>query len=68
MTLQQEGGAKTLVKNKLRDVLIDTQKFDPLKDLLGWSLFEDWYPERKFVTHYPVKICLFQNNISTLTQ
>ena len=29
--------AIALVKNTLRDVIIDTQKHDPSKDLLGWS-------------------------------
>ena len=43
-----------LAKNKLRDVLLNTQKIDPLKDLLGWSETQDWHPENFLETHYPV--------------
>ena len=41
-------------KNKLRDVLLNIQKVDPLRDLLGWSETKDWYPENFFEAHYPV--------------
>ncbi len=41
-------------KNKLRDVLLNIQKVDPLRDLLGWSETQDWYPENFFEAHYPV--------------
>ena len=40
-------------KNKLRDVLLDTQKLDPLKDIMGWSQSKDWHPENFYETHYP---------------
>ena len=43
-----------LAKKKLRDVLLDTQKLDPLKDLMGWSESEDWHPENFYETHCPV--------------
>ena len=31
----------TLAKKKLRYILLNTQKVDPLEDLLGWSVSED---------------------------
>ena len=43
-----------VAKNKVRDVLLNTPEIDPLKDLLGWSVPQDWYPENFFVMHYPV--------------
>ena len=42
-----------VAKNKLKNILLNTQKVDPLKDL-GWSESLDWYPENFFETHYPV--------------
>ena len=41
-------------KHKLRDVLLNTQIVDPLKDLLGWSGSQDWHPENFFEAYYPV--------------
>ncbi len=43
-----------VAKNKLKNILLNTQKVDPLKDLLGWSESQDWYPENFLETHYPV--------------
>ena len=37
----------TIIKRKLRDVLLETQKSDPLGS-------DDWYPENFYQAHYPV--------------
>ena len=42
-----------VLKNKLRGVLLNTQKIDPLSSILGWSWSNKWYPEKKFKAHYP---------------
>ena len=43
-----------VLKNKLRGVLLNTQKIDPLSFILGWSRSNEWYPENFFKAHYPV--------------
>ena len=43
-----------VAKHKLREILLNVQKIDPLRDILGWSETQDWYPENFFEAHYPV--------------
>ena len=42
-----------VLKKKLRVVLLNTQKIDPLSSILGWSRSNEWYPENFFKAHYP---------------
>ena len=44
----------SFIKNKLRDVLLFTQKLCPIKDNKGNAESNDWFPENFFETHYPV--------------
>ena len=44
----------SVIKNKLRDVLLFTQKLCPITDNKGNSKSNDWFPENFFETHYPV--------------
>ena len=42
-----------VLKKKLRVVLLNNQKIDPLSSILGWSRSNEWYPENFFKAHYP---------------
>ena len=44
----------SVIKNKLRDVLLDTQKLCPVTNNKGIAISNDWFPENFFETHYPV--------------
>ena len=37
-----------VLKKKLRGVLLNTQKIEPLSSILGWSRSNEWYPENFF--------------------
>ena len=34
----------SIIKSKLKDVLLETQKFDP-NTQVGWKKSDEWYPE-----------------------
>ena len=42
----------SVIKNRLRDVLLFAQKLCPLKDNKGNSISDEWFPENFFETHY----------------
>ena len=44
----------SVIKNKLRDVLLYTQKLCPVTNTKGIAISKDWFPENFFETHYPV--------------
>ena len=53
----------SLIKNKIKNVLLYTQKIDPLKTLIGQSRSMEWYPDNfsRLITlpsayHYAVEI------------
>ena len=43
----------SLIKNKIKNVLLSTQKLDPLETLIGQPRFMEWYPDNFFQAHYP---------------
>ena len=43
----------SLIKNKIKNVLLSTQKLDPLETLIGQSRSMEWYPDNFFQAHYP---------------
>ena len=43
----------SLIKNKIKNVLLFTQKIDPLETLIGHSRSMEWYPDNFFQAHYP---------------
>ena len=43
----------SLIKKKLKNVLLSTQKLDPLETLLGQSRSIEWYSDNLFQAHHP---------------
>ena len=43
----------SLIKNKIKNVLLFTQKIDPLETLIRHSRSMEWYPDNFFQAHYP---------------
>ena len=43
----------SLIKNKIKNVLLYTQKIYPLETLIGHSRSMEWYPDNFFQAHYP---------------
>ena len=43
----------SLIKNKIKNVLLYTQKIYPLETLIGHSRSMEWYPDNVFQAHYP---------------